>query len=534
MKKILSGIIMCLLSLSIFTIILPPVDAGPTPSISVNTTTDKINAQVGDVVTYTFEVTNTGKVTLFNVKVSGDIVGPGTNPSESGRRANSKLEPGETWAFTASYTIVAGDPDPLVNIATATADTRKGVMYTATYTNSIFIYGKTGDVLPDVLTSPNQEPNGGWYGCSVAVGEGLIVVGAAYESLPNPLYNPDVRKQTEPMQIYGAGRVYIYHATTGVLLETLTSPNPTSPGWFGYSVAVGDGVIVVGAPKETSGGVTLSGNAYVYDAVTYGHLDTFTTPNPVSDDNGYGYGTSVAVNDGIIAIGSSWEIVSDITGAGRVYLYNVVDGTALSFSPLVTPDPQEYGRFGIAVAIGEGAIVVGAAYEDINIEGSTIEGAGRVYIYNAVTGEPTDTDVSLNPEFAGHFGFSVAIGDGQIVIGAFDETVGGNDEAGRAYIYDLTSETITHTLVSRNSQYRGLFGNSVAVGDGFVVVGAIIENSGIYPDAGNAYVFNTGTGAPIETLTNPSPADWTEFGWSVAVGAGVIAVGAYDAVFIVE
>jgi hypothetical protein len=108
------------------------------------------------------------------------------------------------------------------------------------------------------------------------------------------------------------------------------------------------------------------------------------------------------------------------------------------------------------------------------------------------------------------------------------------EEASGAYVYGLTLKAITRTIASQNSQYRGLFGNSVAAGYGVVVVGAIIENSGSYSDAGNAYVFNAGTGAPIETLTNPSPDDCTEFGWSVAVGAGVIVVGAYDAVFIFE
>jgi hypothetical protein len=44
------------------------------------------------------------------------------------------------------------------------------------------------------------------------------------------------------------------------------------------------------------------------------------------------------------------------------------------------------------------------------------------------------------------------------------------------------------------------------VGDGVVVVGAIIEDSGSYSSAGNAYVFNLGTGVPIEMLANPNPA----------------------------
>jgi hypothetical protein len=222
-----------------------------------------------------------------------------------------------------------------------------------------------------------------------------------------------------------------------------------------------------------------------------------------------------------------------------VYLYDAVTRTQKAFSPLVTSDPTEDGRFGWSVAVGEGLITVGAPFENIVGTGGYAGPSGRVYIYDATTGELIDTVTSGgNAEFYGHFGSSVAVGNGVIAIGAPDETVGGNDEAGRAYIYDLTSETITYTLVSQNSQNRGLFGNSVAVGDGVVVVGAIIEDINIVnnDNSGNAYAFNAGTGAYTETLTNPDPTEWTEFGWSVAVNGvnGMIAVGAYDAVFLFE
>lgn len=536
MKKMLSTFIVCLLCLSLFLVVLPQVVAGPVPEIKVTTVTDKTNARVGDVVAYSFIVTNIGRVTLFDVTVDNTLVGPGDYLSESGR-TNLKLESGESWIFTASYTVGEGDPDPLVNTATATANTRKGQVYSAIDVHNVYIYGGVDDVLPDVLTSPNQEPSGGWYGCSVAVGEGLIVVGAAYESIPNPLYDATLRKQTEPSQIYAAGRAYVYSASTGELLSTLTSPNPSSPGFFGYSVAVGEGVIVVGAPKETSGEVTLAGNAYVFDAVRYESLYNLTTTDPVSDNNGYCYGTSVAVNDGIIAVGSAWEVVNSITGAGRVYLYYVEDGTALSFSPLVTPDPQEHGRFGIAVAVGDGIIVVGAAYQDITVDSDLIEGAGRVYIYNSASGAQTDTEVSPNPEPAGHFGFSVAIDAGLVVVGAFDEAFSGLEEAGSAYVYTLatTPKTISYydSLNSGTPEYRGLFGNSVAVGEGLIVVGAEIETSGTYARAGNAYVYNT-AGDLLDTLTSLDPEYEETFGWSVALGEGVIAVGAYDAVYIFE
>jgi uncharacterized repeat protein (TIGR01451 family) len=538
-NSFLSIFIITLLCLPIFTITIPQTDARPTPGIRVTTTTDKTNAQVGEKVIFTFEVTNTGTVTLFNVQVDSDPVGPTTKLSESGRRANDKLESGETWIYTADYTIKDGDNDPFVNTVTATADTRKGIEYSDTDTHGVYLYGTQGDMIPEVLTSPNQEPNGGWYGCSVAIGEGLIIVGAAYESTPvaTPLggtINTAGKPSPMPTEIYGAGRVYVYSATNGALLETLTSPNPTSPGWFGYSVAVGEGVIIIGAPKETSGTVASAGNVYIYNAETLAYIDTLTSSNPVSNGDGQGYGVSVAINNGIIAVGSSWETVEGFAGAGRVYLYNVADRTSLSFSPLVSQTPQYPGRFGYSVAVGEGIIVVGAPYESF-IDGTDVtDGAGQVYIYNAATGALTDTETSPNAEFAGHFGFSVAVGGGLIAIGAFDETVAGNEDAGRAYIYDLTDKAIVHTLESQNPEYRGFFGNSVATGDGAIIIGAELESSGSYPDAGKAYVFNAATGAYSNTLTMPNPQDWDSFGWSVAVGSGVIAVGAYDAVFLFE
>jgi len=120
-----------------------------------------------------------------------------------------------------------------------------------------------------------------------------------------------------------------------------------------------------------------------------------------------------------------------------------------------------------------------------------------------------------------------------IVVGAPYETVDGDEDAGRAYICDVTGLTVTDELVSDTSQYRGMFGNSVAVGEGLIVVGAEIETSGSYARAGNAYVYNT-AGDLLDTLTSLDPEYEETFGWSVALGEGVIAVGAYDAVYIFE
>src|SRR5207244_3673394 len=69
------------------------------------------------------------------------------------------------------------------------------------------------------------------------------------------------------------------------------------------------------------------------------------------------------------------------------------------------------------------------------------------------------------------------------------------------------------------------FGVAMAVSGNTVVVGAYLDDTGAL-DAGSAYVFNAATGALIDTLNNPTPADDDEFGVSMAVSGNTVVVGA--------
>ena len=100
------------------------------------------------------------------------------------------------------------------------------------------------------LTSPNAQTNG-QFGSSVAINEGdpLVVVGAPFETAN---------------ALSAAGHAYVFDATDGSLVTTLTSPNAQSGGEFGLSAAVSGTTVVVGAPDETGGGFTLAGHAYIF------------------------------------------------------------------------------------------------------------------------------------------------------------------------------------------------------------------------------------------------------------------------------
>src|SRR5207248_2602810 len=89
--------------------------------------------------------------------------------------------------------------------------------------------------------------------------------------------------------------------------------------------------------------------------------------------------------------------------------------------------------------------------------------------------------------------------------------------------------SVVFILTSPNHQNDGQFGSSVAVGGGITVVGAQVESSS-HIFEGRVYTFDSATGAPITTLTDPHPKYYGEFGCAVAISGGIIAVGAHGSV----
>jgi uncharacterized repeat protein (TIGR01451 family) len=85
-------------------------------------------AHVGDEVTYTFVVTNTGDVSLTNVGIQDPICDAGTLAGPGGDlNGDGTLSPGESWSYRCTHVITKDDPDPLPNTATVCSDGPSGV-----------------------------------------------------------------------------------------------------------------------------------------------------------------------------------------------------------------------------------------------------------------------------------------------------------------------------------------------------------------------------------------------------------------------
>ena len=338
------------------------------------------------------------------------------------------------------------------------------------------------------LKDPIQLVNTGFaFGSSVALGAGLALVGAK-------------------------GLASLFDAHTGSLLFTV---GRVQSGFSVWSVAVGDGLLVIGVSREPSQYFTPLGNAYVFNSTTGGLVYNLTSPNPEWG----GFGLTVGMGDGLIVVGAPFENL----GAENAYVFNDQTGT-LMFT-LTSPNPP--GLFGSSVNVDHGLIVVGAPYDQ--------ESAGSVYVFNDNNGSLLLTLTNPNPSPVtvygrGGFGSSVSIGDGLIVAGApYEGAVGLIPPPGNAFVFNARTGSLVSTLANPDAQRGGLFGWSVSVSGGIIAVGAPQLFVRGYAAAGEAFVFNAHTGSLRSVLTSPNLGTGERFGWSVSVDQSLVLVGAPNA-----
>ena len=266
--------------------------------------------------------------------------------------------------------------------------------------------------------------------------------------------------------------------------QTITSDHPDQED-FGYSVAIHNGYVVVGDPYK-DGGSRNQGEVHVYrlERGEFRLLQKIQNPDGSPEDDAFGF--SVAIHDGFIVVGTPY----DNSVSGSVYVYRLERGEFRHLQRIQNPDGSlDEDEFGHSVAIHDGFIVVGA-YGDNDYTGS-------VYVYRLERGEFRLLQHIPNPDGnpgGDYFGHSVAIRDGYIVVGAYNDNVPTNKE-GSVYIYRLDRGEFRNSqkLESPDKETNGQFGWSVAIHNGRVVVGQPYNQSkGGSSQQGSAYIFSYG------------------------------------------
>ncbi|UCE61549.1 MAG: FG-GAP repeat protein [Phycisphaerales bacterium] len=218
---------------------------------------------------------------------------------------------------------------------------------------------------------------------------------------------------------------------------------------------------------------------------------------------------------------------------GRAYLLATV--TCLAVLPGVAwaqcefdvtlVDPSSGGssdEAGCAVAASGDIVIVGARGDDDRGSGA---GSAHVYTNNGsgwVEGQPL---LALDGAADDHFGHSVSVSGGVVVVGSY-----GHAEAGAAYVfrYDGSIWVEEQKLTPSDGIAGDNFGYAVGVSGDVAVVGAYgVDDSGT--SSGAAYMFRFDGSQWIEgqKLTASDGAAYDFFGVATAMSNDVAVIGAY-------
>lgn len=275
-----------------------------------------------------------GTVYLFDAD-TGDQLHAISSPSKSGSKLGGDGF-GRSLAIDAGLLIVGAPFDDALGANTGAA----------------YIFDATTGALLHTLIADDRAAGDG-FGLSVAIDGGLAIIGA---------WNDDDLGSN-------SGSAYIFHTSTGEQLHKITASDAQPNDWFGIAVAIDQQIVGVGARMDDDLGDT-SGSAYLFDATTGTQLHKLNAQDGAAGDL---FGASIALDDGLAIVGAYHDDDAGIN-SGSAYLFDTQTG--LQRAKLLPEVGNIDDFFGIKVAIDQGVMAVGARWDQDN---GTAAGAGYIF-----------------------------------------------------------------------------------------------------------------------------------------------------------
>ena len=262
---------------------------------------------------------------------------------------------------------------------------------------SVYLFRRSNDTWSQVGASYSEAtlPAAALFGRSLAITATQIFVGAP-----------------------GAGQVYAYqYDNAGIKANTMVRWTGTNK--FGTSIAVSGTNLAVGAP----GAGAPIGSVFVYNTVTSAELKSLT-----GTDAGEQFGSKVAIRGNRLAVTSGYYYTAANPQVGRVTFFEDFNsGTVTKTFEGQNPS----AILGQGLALGADGIYIGTPQVTGNI---------GIVIYQKYTEMANAANSyrlhALNESGNAAFGYSIAVDNGNVIIGARTRNDPG-DNNGAAYIFEL-------------------------------------------------------------------------------------------------
>jgi len=353
-----------------------------------------------------------------------------------------------------------------------------------------------------------------FFGRSVSISGNYAVVGAAEDGSNG--------------KALGSVYIFKYNGSDWIENSKLIADDSAEYNGFGYSVSIYGDFVIVGARLDDDMG-TDAGAAYIFKR----NGDNWSQEaklfsNDVENDDCFG--NSVSINGNYVIIGSLFDDDNG-SNSGSAYIFKRDNNIWKQEYKLTAVDGAEGDFFGFSVSISGDYAVVGAHYDDDNGEST-----GSAYIFKRDgIYWIQESKIRANDRATGdEFGRSVSICGNRVAVGArWDDDNGIN--SGSTYIFkqDGANWIQEAKLIANDGKEDDYFGISVSIENNYVIIGACYNNDTGMPHwnhSGSTYIFKYENDKwnQMEKLTASDAAANDIFGNSVSISNGIIIVGAYE------
>ena len=215
-------------------------------------------------------------------------------------------------------------------------------------------------------------------------------------------------------------------ADTWLERQKILASDSAANNWFGYSISISGDYAIVGAPAAYNDG---NGSAYIFkrEGASWVQQQELLASDGNANDN---FGISVSIS-GDYAIVGAYQDGDNGIYSGSAYIFKR-GGTSWSEQDKLTASDGAAGdRFGWSVSVSGDYAIVGAQGDDVS------KGSAYILKRDGTSWSEQAKLLALDGAGSDYFGWSVSIGNGYIITGAyFDDDKGTN--SGSAYMFGKT------------------------------------------------------------------------------------------------
>jgi len=377
---------------------------------------------------------------------------------------------------------------------------------------------KTVPIFKEVraITASDAE-DFGYFGTCVAIDGDYAIVGGGFSG--------DVR-----------GKAYILYRLQGGAdgwgeTKILRGSDTVNLGSFGYAVAMAGELAMVGDANAENDD---SGAAYIFSRDlggpgNWGEARKLVAADPQIQSR---FGASVAIDGDIAAVGAPEAGSGMARGAVYVFYRNAGGPDQWGQVKRIVPtSPDHYNLFGTSIALKDGVLAVGAPFSGMG------QLYGTAYVFYRDTGGADNWGevkrlVANDAETGDQLGSSIGLDGNYVVVGSEYED-GAGDMRGAAYVFHRAlggpdSWGQTRKLRASDAEDQDQFGYSVAVSGTDFLVGA--PSKGQYPQQYGLVLFYSpdlpgGWGERCRCMASDAQDD-DGYGFAVAIDGDYAIVGA--------